>query len=48
MIMGMITAVLIVVFLGIVTWAYSRKRQVDFDAASRLPLQDDNRREPHA
>ena len=29
------------VFIGIVAWAWSRKRKADFDAAARLPLEED-------
>ena len=36
------TIVVMVVFLGIVGWAYSSKRQVKFDEAARLPLDDDD------
>lgn len=35
---GLITLVLMVVFVGIVIWAYSSKRRKDFDEAARLPL----------
>lgn len=38
---GIITAVLLVVFIGGSIWAFSAKRKKDFDAASRLPLEDD-------
>jgi cytochrome c oxidase cbb3-type subunit 4 len=40
-VMGVITAVLLVVFIGVVVWAYSAKRRRAFDEAARLPLQDD-------
>jgi cytochrome c oxidase cbb3-type subunit 4 len=36
------TIVVMVLFLGIVVWAYSSKRQVKFDEAARLPLDDDD------
>jgi cytochrome c oxidase cbb3-type subunit 4 len=36
------TIVVMVVFLSIVVWAYSSKRQVKFDEAARLPLDDDD------
>ena len=39
---GILTAVLMVAFIGMVFWAYSRKRKADFDEAARLPLEDDN------
>lgn len=39
--MGVITAVLLAAFVGVVVWAYSAKRRRAFDEAARLPLQDD-------
>jgi len=47
MIMGILTAVLLVLFLGIVGWAYSSRRREDFADAARLPLVDDTQ-ESHA
>jgi cytochrome c oxidase cbb3-type subunit 4 len=41
MIMGLITALLIVIFCGIVGWAYSARRKRDFERMARLPLVDD-------
>ena len=41
MIMGLITAVLIVIFCGIVGWAYSGRRKKDFELMARVPLDDD-------
>ena len=41
MIMGTLTAVLIVLFLGIVAWAYSSRRRDDFADAASLPLIDE-------
>lgn len=38
---SVITAVLFVVFLGIVFWAWSKGKREDFEAAARLPLEDD-------
>jgi cytochrome c oxidase cbb3-type subunit 4 len=35
------TLVLLVLFLGIIAWAWSSKRKPHFDAAARLPLEDD-------
>lgn len=34
------TGLLLVIFIGIVVWAYSGKRRERFDAAARLPLDD--------
>ncbi|MDM8562154.1 cbb3-type cytochrome c oxidase subunit 3 [Candidatus Marithioploca araucensis] len=36
------TIMVMVIFLGIVVWAYSRKRKPEFDEAARLPLDDDD------
>ena len=40
MISGIITSVLLVLFLGGWTWAWSPRRKSDFDAAARLPLDE--------
>jgi cytochrome c oxidase cbb3-type subunit 4 len=37
---GVVTAVLLASFLIGVAWAYSARRRVEFDAAARLPLED--------
>lgn len=33
-----LTVVAFATFIGIVIWAYSRKRRTDFEAAARLPF----------
>ena len=38
---GIITAVLMILFIALVFWAYSRRRHEEFEAASRLPLDED-------
>ena len=38
---GIMTAVLMLVFIGIVVWAWSSRRRRAFDAAARLPLEED-------
>jgi cytochrome c oxidase cbb3-type subunit 4 len=38
---GVFTALLIVLFAGLVAWAWSSRRRADFDAAARLPLEED-------
>lgn len=38
---GLLTAVLLILFLCIVVWSFSRKRRGDFDKAARMPLEDD-------
>jgi cytochrome c oxidase cbb3-type subunit 4 len=40
---GLITAALLALFVGLWFWSWSRKRQAEFDAASRLPLENDDR-----
>ena len=35
------TVVMLIVFLGIVAWAYSGKRRAQFDEAARLPFDDE-------
>ena len=35
------TVLLLVVFVGIVVWAYSARRKDDFEQAARLALDDD-------
>ncbi len=42
---GMVTGVLLVVFLGAVAWAWSGRRRGEFEQAARLPLEDDH---PHS
>ena len=38
---GLITAVVLALFVGIWAWSFSRKRSKEFDAAAQLPLGDD-------
>lgn len=45
---GIVTAVLLVLFLGGSLWAWSPKRRAEFDAAARLPLDDTHAAEPRA
>jgi cytochrome c oxidase cbb3-type subunit 4 len=37
-----ITVLALVTFLAIVAWAWSSRRSADFDAAARLPLEEDD------
>jgi len=49
MISGIFTAILLVTFIALVFWAWSKRRQRDFSEASKLPLEDDRTyREPRA
>jgi cytochrome c oxidase cbb3-type subunit 4 len=41
MIPGIVTAVLLVLFVGGWIWAWSPKHKAEFDAAAQLPLADD-------
>ena len=41
MVSGIVTAILLACFLGGTAWAYSSKRKSEFEAAARLPLEDD-------
>jgi len=38
---GLLTVILLALFLGVWAWSWSRKRGAEFDAASQLPLGDD-------
>lgn len=38
---GVLTAVLMVLFIGLVVWAYSRRRHDEFAAAARMPLEEE-------
>jgi len=44
MLSGIVTSILLVVFLAGWAWAWSPRRRADFDAAAMLPLDD----APHA
>ena len=46
MIAGIVTVILLLAFLGGVAWAYSGKRKPEFDAAARLPLEDQSENFP--
>lgn len=38
---GVMTILAFAAFLAVVYWAFGKKRKADFDAAARLPLEDD-------
>lgn len=38
-VLGLITVVLLTLFLGIVVWAYGIKKPKDFDQIARVPLE---------
>jgi cytochrome c oxidase cbb3-type subunit 4 len=37
-----VTVAALITFLGIVAWAWSSRRRADFEAAARLPLDEDD------
>ena len=37
------TALLLIIFIGIVIWAWSGRQRERFEQAARLPLEDDDR-----
>ena len=41
LIRGLLTAVLLLLFIGLWLWAWSRDRKGDFEAAAQLPLSED-------
>jgi cytochrome c oxidase cbb3-type subunit IV len=43
---GLITLVLLILFIGIVFWAYSGRRKADFDEAAQLALTENRDRRP--
>jgi len=46
---GILTAILLAVFLGLIAWAWNKRRAHDFSDASKLPLEEDaSDREPRA
>ena len=38
---GLVTLVVMLAFIGLVAWAYSKRRKADFDEMAQMPLQDD-------
>lgn len=48
MLSGIVTAVLMACFLGIVFWAYSGRRKRSFDEAAAMPLIEDRHHEENA
>ena len=38
---GLITLALLVAFVALVIWAWSKRRKADFDKLARMPLEDD-------
>ena len=38
---GIVTGTLLLLFLWLVAWAWSKARKPDFEAAARLPLEEE-------
>lgn len=38
---GIVTAIMLGLFIGVCIWAYSRKRRKDFTEAANLPFRDE-------
>ncbi len=45
---SLMTVVMLVVFLAIVAWACSSKRSAQFDAAARVPFEEDAESAPRS
>ena len=43
MLSGIVTTLLLVLFVGGWIWAWSPKRKTEFDAAARLPLDEESK-----
>jgi cytochrome c oxidase cbb3-type subunit 4 len=43
---GIFTVIALVAFIAGVAWAYSKRRKPDFDAAARIPLEDQSENNP--
>ena len=39
---GIITAALLVLFIWLIAWAWSKSRRADFEAAARVPLEEED------
>ena len=46
MIIGICTVIVLGAFIAGVAWAYSKRRKADFDAAARIPLEDQSENNP--
>ncbi|SHM33358.1 cbb3-type cytochrome oxidase subunit 3 [Vreelandella subglaciescola] len=43
---GVVTLVLLIAFIGIIWWAYSKRRKPGFDEAANLPFADEDDEQP--
>lgn len=39
---GVLTVVLMLAFIGVCVWAWSRRRKPTFDRAAKMPLEEDD------
>jgi cytochrome c oxidase cbb3-type subunit IV len=44
---GLVTGILLALFLWLVVWAWSKSRKEAFDAAAQLPLEDETPPDSH-
>jgi len=42
LLLGIWTIIVMILFLGIVVWAWSKKRKKEFDDAAMIPFREDN------
>ena len=40
---GLVTVALLVLFIALIAWTWSRKRKDTYEKAARMPLNDDDR-----
>jgi cytochrome c oxidase cbb3-type subunit IV len=43
---GIFTGILLLLFVGMWVWAFSRRQRAKFDEAARIPLEEDTERLP--
>jgi cytochrome c oxidase cbb3-type subunit 4 len=43
---GIVTLILMLLFIGVCVWAYSARRRRRFEEAARIPLEDDEPKDP--
>jgi cytochrome c oxidase cbb3-type subunit 4 len=40
---GLLTAAVMLLFIGIFAWSFSRRRKTEFDRLANMPLEDDRK-----
>ena len=45
---GIFTALMLLLFIAVCIWAFSSRRNADFEEAAQLPLEDDEQDRPPA